>query len=135
MNLCNKTLPKGYLLVVLSKLTNSLNLNDLGGWYCAANNPFNLLRLRSAQVFTFNLFRCYTRASDGLVVSCGQKSNDSKFHVENASLNNKKTCQTKAFDVTAEFRQSKTKSMIVLTRAEPVKANDNNLICLTAKIN
>lgn len=30
MNLCNKTLPKDYLLAVLSKLTNSLNLNDLG---------------------------------------------------------------------------------------------------------
>ena len=30
MNLCNKTLPKGYLLVVLNKSTDSLYLNDLG---------------------------------------------------------------------------------------------------------
>ena len=68
MNLCNKTLPKGYLLVVLNKSTSRLNFNDLGGGYCATNNPFNLLRLHSAQVFTFNLFRYLTRASDGCVV-------------------------------------------------------------------
>ena len=81
MNLCNKTLPKGYLLAVLSKLTNSLNLNDLdGGGYCAANKPFNLP--------IYNLFRCHTKVSEGCVVSCGQKSNDSKFHVENVSSNN-----------------------------------------------
>ena len=30
MNLCNKTLPKDYLLVVLNKSTDSLYLNDLG---------------------------------------------------------------------------------------------------------
>ena len=134
MNLCNKTLPKGYLLVVLNKSTSKLNFNDLGNGI--ARQTILLTYFDSTQ-HKYSHLTCsdHTKVSDGLVVSCGQKSNDSKFHVESASLNNKKTCQTKAFDVTAEFRQSKTKSMIVLTRAEPVKANDNNLICLTAKIN
>ena len=40
---------------------NTLNVNDLGGGYCAANKPFNLL--------TNNLFRCSTRAPDVCVVS------------------------------------------------------------------
>ena len=66
---------------------NLLILNNLGG-YCAANKPFNLLRLHSAQVFTFNLFRCHTKVSEGCVVSCGQRSIVSKFHVENVSSNN-----------------------------------------------
>ncbi|MCQ2051568.1 MAG: hypothetical protein MJY74_05130 [Bacteroidaceae bacterium] len=37
---------------------------------------------------TFNLFRCHTKVSEGCVVSCGQRSIVSKFHVENISSNN-----------------------------------------------
>ena len=65
----------------------SLMHSVLGG-HCAIYNPFNLLRLRSAQVLIDNLFRCHKKVPDGCVVSCGQKSNDSKFHVENVGLNN-----------------------------------------------
>ena len=35
---------------------NTLNINDLGGGYCAANNPFELL--------IQNLFRCFRKVSD-----------------------------------------------------------------------
>ena len=42
--------------------------DGLGG-YCAAGNPFNLLRLHSVQVLTHNLCRCQSRAPDGCVVS------------------------------------------------------------------
>lgn len=37
---------------------------------------------------TFNLLRSHTKVSEGCVVSCGQRSIVSKFHVENISSNN-----------------------------------------------
>ena len=87
MRLCN-TIPARLLEKNKRKQYNTLNTNNLGGGYCVTNNPFNLLILSSTQVLTFNLFRCHMRAFDGCVVSCGQKSNDSKSHVENVSSNN-----------------------------------------------
>lgn len=87
MNLCNKTLPKGYLLVVLNKSTSNLNFNDLGNGI--ARQTIHLTYFDSTQHKYFNLFRCHKKVPDGCVVSCGQKSNDSKFHVENDSSNNR----------------------------------------------
>ena len=48
-------------MISINKQCNTLNINDLGGGYYAANNPFSLL--------TNNLFRCSTRAPYGFVVS------------------------------------------------------------------
>ncbi|MCQ2075622.1 MAG: hypothetical protein MJZ20_01110 [Bacteroidaceae bacterium] len=80
MRLCN-AIPARLLENNKHKQYNILNTSDLrGGGYCATGNPFNIL--------TYNLFRYHTRAPDGCVVSYGQKSNDSKFHVENISSNN-----------------------------------------------
>ena len=82
------TEPMALRTVHRNKQCINLNSNDFRKWYCAANKPFNLLRLRSAQVFTFNLSRCHTKVSEGCVVSCGQRSIVSKSHVENVSSNN-----------------------------------------------
>ena len=79
MRTCH-TSPIKLLEIDKHKQCNTLNINDLGGGYCATDNPFNLL--------IDNLFRCHKKVPDGCVVSCGQKSNDSKFHVENVGLNN-----------------------------------------------
>ena len=82
------TEPMALRIVHSNKQCINLNSNDFRKWYCAIFNPFNLLRLRSAQVPIDNLFRCHKKVPGGCVVSCGQKSNDSKFHVENIGLNN-----------------------------------------------
>ena len=89
----------------INKQCNHLNSNDFMIRCCTISNPQNLLRPFdfaqdrpfdfaqdrhcSAQVLTYNLFRCHKRASEGCVVSFGQKSNDSKSHVENISSNNR----------------------------------------------
>ena len=62
------TEPMALRTVHSNKQCINLNSNDFRKWYCATNNPFNLLRLHSAQVLTYNLFRCHTRASDGCVL-------------------------------------------------------------------
>ena len=54
---------------------NTLNINDLGG-IAQYIIPFNLLRLSSVQVLTYNLLRCRTMASDGFLADNGiQKIN------------------------------------------------------------
>ena len=60
MRLCN-AIPARLLTMNKSKQYNALSVNDLGGGYYAAGNPFNIL--------TYNLFRCHTKAPDGCVVS------------------------------------------------------------------
>ena len=74
------TEPMALRTVHRNKQCINLNSNDFRKWYCVANKPFNLLK--------YNLFRCHTKVSEGCVVSCGQRSIVSKFHVENASSNN-----------------------------------------------
>ena len=60
MRLCN-AIPARLLTMNKSKQYNTLSVNDLGGGYCAAGNPFSIL--------TYNLLRCHTKAPDGCVVS------------------------------------------------------------------
>ena len=62
------TEPMALRTVNSNKQCINLNSNDFREWYCAANKPFNLLRLRSAQVLRDNLFRCHARVSVGGVV-------------------------------------------------------------------
>ena len=49
-------MPMLLLVKNTTKQYNILNINDLGGGYCAANNPFDLL--------VQNLFRCFRKVSD-----------------------------------------------------------------------
>ena len=60
MRLCN-TIPARLLAKNKCKRYNILNTSDLGGGYCAENNPFSFL--------TYNLLRCHSMAPDGCVVS------------------------------------------------------------------
>ena len=86
MNLCNKTLPKGYLLVVLNKSTSRLNFNDLGG--DIARQTIHLTYFDFTQHKYSHLTCSDTSQGHLMDVSCGQKSNDSKFHVENIGPHN-----------------------------------------------
>ena len=76
MRLCN-TIPARLLAKNKCKQYNTLNINDFKK-KGATDKPRNL--------FTYNLVRYHTRASED--VSCGQKPNDSKFHVKNVSSHN-----------------------------------------------
>ena len=62
------------------KLCNTLNINNLGGGYCAANNPFHLL--------IQNLFRCFHKVSESVaeliksVRSCQNSWKNGQFSQE-----------------------------------------------------
>ena len=71
MRLCN-TIPARLLAKNKCKRYNTLNTNDLEGYY-AAGNPFNIL--------TNNLFRCHTKAPDGCVVSLSDSTIKHVIHV------------------------------------------------------
>ena len=61
-------------MISINKQCNTLNINSLvGGGYCAAGNPFNIL--------TNNLFRCHTKAPDGFVVSLPDSTIRHVIHV------------------------------------------------------
>ena len=62
------TEPMALRTVHSNKQCINLNSNDFRKWYCAIYNPFNLLRLRSAQVLIDNLFRCHAMVSERFVV-------------------------------------------------------------------
>lgn len=89
MNLCNKTLPKGYLLVVLNKSTDSLYLNDLGVGIAQLINHSTYFDFTQHK---YSHLTCSDATQGHLadVLCPGNKIQvDSISHVENAGSNNK----------------------------------------------
>ena len=61
------TMPMLLLVKNTTKRYNTLNVNNLGG-YCTANNPFKLNSTSLSTGLFKNLFRCFRKASCGIVV-------------------------------------------------------------------
>ena len=118
MNLCNNALHEDYLLVVLNKSTDSLYLNDLGVGIARQTihltyfDPSTSLRTGAAQ-YKYLHTTCSDATRGHLMdVSCGQKSNDSKFHVENVGSNNRFGGRWKAWQFCTNKNRNNKKSKI-----------------------